>query len=277
MVRNSPIGVFDSGVGGLAVARYLQRCLPQENFVFFGDTAHLPYGDRSAQELLAYTKAISQFLLAHNLKALVVACNTVSTIAGDWLRVNLNIPVIDVINPVARHLSAVYRPGQQVGLVGTKVTVSSGIYEKRIRLNGGYFDFKAWAMPELVPMIECININHTKVQQLLKQYADRLTWSQLDGLILGCTHYPWVYEQFREVLSERTDLWDAGLITAQELRAQLTAGNLLNTDDATKSGNWLFYLSESRANVQDLIARFWGGCQIELVKWYGLSLEPSKR
>lgn len=265
----APIGVFDSGMGGLAVARYLQQSLPKENFIFFGDTAHLPYGSRSPKELMGYFEVIVDFLLQHRIKALVVACNTMSTVAGEWLRDQFAIPVINVIDPIAARLSGVYERGQRLGLVGTTVTVNSGVYEKRIRQHGGRFALEAWAVPELVPMIEELRIDNGGIERLLKSYADRFNWRQLDGMILGCTHYPWVYQQFQAVLGPKVKLWDAGEVTAQQLKDQLIAHDLLTSSAAREQGDWLFYLTELRPNIQNLIARFWRDYDLRVVNWQG--------
>ncbi len=275
----NPIGIFDSGMGGLAIARALKRYLPQEDFIFLGDTLHLPYGNLSPDIIASYGQTMVQFLAQQPVKAIVVACNTVSSVLGDWLAwyaTVLQLPIVNVIDPLARQVSGYYHAGQTVGLVGTVATIRSGVYEQRIWEQGGRFALVTWALSKLASLIERQPMDMVAIERLLHSYADDPVqgWKQqpLAGMILGCTHYAWVGSQFQALLGDTVRVWDAEEATAQALVGQLQQAELLRTasSSAYAPGQWRFYLSKMQPNMLQTIHHLWQPAeiaQISLVRW----------
>lgn len=258
--NNLAIGVFDSGMGGLSVAQALKQALPRENFIFIADSAHLPYGDRSAAELAEYSQGMADFLAKQPIKALVIACNTVSSLFSKQLSQQLNIPVVNVIDPLAAKIGGFYQKPAHLGLVGTALTIKQGYYADKITSSNPELTLSSWAMPELVPMIEQKPIQREKIFEVILDYAKRYHWEKLDGLILGCTHYPWVYQEFRAALDRAAPyhdvtLWHANLATANSLKELLAKEGKLN--GAEDVGSWHFYLTQPKANLAYNIQLNW--------------------
>jgi len=189
-MKEQPIGIFDSGVGGLTVAHAIKQILPGESLVYFGDTAHLPYGDKSAESIRYYSQKITEFLLEHNSKVILVACNSASASAFESLKKefeNTTI-LIDVINPVVNYLST--RNFKRIGVIGTKRTISSGTYEQKIKEKSPSTFVVSMATPLLVPMIEEGFIFDDISNAIIRSYLSNESLSGIEALILGCTHYP---------------------------------------------------------------------------------------
>ncbi len=228
-MRNGPIGVFDSGFGGLSAVRELIRLLPQENVVYFGDNARIPYGDKSAQTIREYAAQDAAFLLSRGVKAILAACGTVSSVALESLEQRIPVPVVGVIEPAARQALKLSKNGV-IGVMGTEATVRSGAYEKALRALGGERELKvvSVACPLLVPLVEngyvasdC-EITHLAV----REYLQPILASGADAVILGCTHYPLI----RSVIAQewgREALVNTGLEAAKELKRLLSAQNAL--------------------------------------------------
>lgn len=190
IVNSQPIGVFDSGAGGLTVLKHLIRTMPSEHFIYLGDTARLPYGNKSASTVQKYSLECSLFLLEHSVKLIVVACNTASALALPYLAQRLSIPVVGVIEPAAEFVARKFSHGN-VGVIGTRATVESNVYGKTIRLlSNNRLNVFSVACPLFVPMIEEGFASHPIAEIAAGEYLEQLSRVKLNALVLGCTHYP---------------------------------------------------------------------------------------
>jgi glutamate racemase len=200
-VKKQPIGIFDSGVGGLTVAHAIKQILPGESLVYFGDTAHLPYGDKSAESIKNYSRRITEFLLDHNSKVVLVACNSASASAFDTLRLEFGerTILIDVIDPVVEYLST--RNFARIGVIGTKRTISSGTYENKVREKSPATAVISMATPLLVPMIEEGFIYDDISNAIIRTYLSDKSLDGIQALILGCTHYPIIKNQISKIFN----------------------------------------------------------------------------
>lgn len=225
----SPIGIFDSGVGGLTVAHAIKQILPNEPLVYFGDTAHLPYGDKSAEAIIYYSDRIADFLLEQGAKVLVVACNSASASAWESLSQKLGgkLPLLNVIDPVVKDVNR--RDYQRVGLIGTKRTIDSGTYEQKLKEGNGASMLSSMATPLLVPMIEEGFIFDDISNAIIRSYLSKEAMRNLDALILGCTHYPIIKNQINKFFNFSVDILDSSRIVAQNLQQILSEHKLLNT------------------------------------------------
>jgi len=239
----APIGIFDSGIGGLTVAHAVKSLLPNENIIYFGDTARVPYGDKSAETIQAYSKEIVDFLLKKNCKIILIACNSASAAATSMLRNYLpkNIPLMCVIDPVVEYVGANYA-GKNIGLIGTKQTVNSKVFANKIAALNKEIDFSALATPLLVPVIE-EGFHHKKlIHEVLEEYLSKPVLSNIDGLILGCTHYPLIKEAIQKFYQDKIDLIDSSFVTAEKLKTFLADNNLQNENE--QPGEIICYLSD---------------------------------
>lgn len=223
---NNPIGIFDSGVGGLTVAKAIRKLLPQEDVIYFGDTAHLPYGEKSPEAIRNYSLRIAEFLVESGAKAIVIACNSASAVATDLLkdRFEPNIPVVNVIDPVVQ---AINKNITDVGIIGTRATIGSGVYQDKITT--AYTDKKvhALATPLLVPIIEEGLEKSIIAKQALEHYLSMPEMENIQALIPGCTHYPLLSKTLRELLGKNTVLIDTPNIVAKHTLNVLTVNDLL--------------------------------------------------
>jgi glutamate racemase len=217
-----PIGVFDSGIGGLTVARELLRQLPDEPLLYFGDTARVPYGSKSGETVIRFTLEAGEFLRGQGIKALVVACNTASAYALPALAERLALPVIGVIESGARAAAEV-APRGRIGVIGTAATIASRAYEEELaRVAPGARVFAA-ACPLLVPLIEEGWLDRAATRLVAEEYLAPLVAERLDALILGCTHYPLLRPLLQQVMGEGVQLVDAGHHTAVAVAERLGA------------------------------------------------------
>ncbi len=187
--RSLPVGVFDSGIGGLTVLRRLRRALPHESFVYLGDTARVPYGNRSEHTVVRYARMACSFLTGQGIKALIVACNTVSAVAIDMLRVEFDIPVLGVIDPPARAACRL-RPAGRIGVLGTRRTVSSGAYDRAVKRADSRCEVSSSPAPLFVPLAEEGWLEGEVPLLVARHYLAPLVERSIDALVLGCTHYP---------------------------------------------------------------------------------------
>lgn len=222
----SPIGIFDSGLGGLTVVREVMRQLPHERIVYFGDTARVPYGPKSPETVRRYSLEISRFLIAHDVKAIVVACNTATAHALSVLKRELAIPVIGVIEPGARAAVAATRRGE-LGVIGTAGTIGSGAYERAIRAIAPDVEILARACPLFVPLIEEGWLDSEATRLIAREYLAPLQSSNVDTLVLGCTHYPLLKPLLAELLGPDVALIDSAQETAAETARVLGERRLL--------------------------------------------------
>ena len=241
--RNAPVGVFDSGVGGLTVAREIMRNLPSEKIVYFGDTARVPYGSKSKETVIRYSRQIIRFLLEQQVKAIVVACNTASAFALDAVKDELDIPIIGVIEAGARVAAAETR-NKRVGVIGTVGTVGSGIHEAYLKKIDPQIQVMGKACPLFVPLVEEGWLHDPVTVEVASRYLKELQEKEIDTLILGCTHYPLLRSTIREIMGEKVRLVNPAYETALELGNLLKEKNLLSTGTQQEEFPYRFYVSD---------------------------------
>jgi glutamate racemase len=253
--RTAPIGVFDSGIGGLTVAREIMRQLPAESIVYFGDTARVPYGPKSPDTVRRYSHEIAEFLRAQGVKAIVVACNTATAHALPMLQAEQPIPVIGVVEPGARAAVNASRGGT-VGVIGTTGTVASGAYERAIRALRGDATVLSTPCPLFVPFVEEGWLTHEATQLVAHEYLDPLRDRQVDTLVLGCTHYPLLKPLIGDVVGRSVRLIDSAEETAAELGRVLDARGLSAPTDTTPRHR--FVASDAPDHFSRMAERFLG-------------------
>lgn len=231
---SKPIGIYDSGIGGLTVAHAITRLLPNEDIIYFGDTAHLPYGDKSEAAIQAYSVKIADVLLKKGCKVIVIACNSASSAAYELLKeyVRKDAHIINVIDPMIEHVVAHY-PNKNVGLIGTKRTVNSGIYSSRIEEANQHISLQALATPLLAPMIEEGFFNNQISHEIISQYLADPTLANISALILACTHYPLIKKEINEFYNQKVNILDSSEIVANALSDHLHKNGLLNTGNGS--------------------------------------------
>jgi glutamate racemase len=250
-----PIGVFDSGIGGLTVVRALRHHLPFENVVYFGDTARVPYGPKSPQVVREYAAQDADFLLSHGVKMIVIACNTVSAVALDVVQKRAKVPVIGVIYPGAAAAAAA-TARKRVGVIGTLATIGSGAYVHALRqLDPGITAFSS-ACPLFVPLAEEGWIDHPATQLIAREYLFPLKLEKIDTLILGCTHYPVLRSAIGAVMDAGVALIDSGEAAALEVGRALDAEGLRN--GSRQRANVKFFVSDLPAKFTEIGERFLG-------------------
>lgn len=260
---DQPIGIFDSGVGGLTVAREIKRMLPNEDLIYFGDTKHLPYGEKSQEAIIGYVTRITNFLLGKNCKAIVIACNSATANAlKEVLELAGNrVPVIDVINPVAEKVA--YEIHNNVGVIATKATVNSGLYRKSIRKHNKFIKVDELATPLLVPAIEEGFKNHPITHAIIYNYLSNSKLKNIETLILGCTHYPLLIDEIKQYYGNRVRVIDSPTIVANELKHILEKHHLLN--EKNQNPEYRFYVSDLTKNFEKISKKIFGKTiQLEL-------------
>ena len=253
---DAPIGVFDSGIGGLTVAQEVIRQLPHESVIYFGDTARVPYGPKSPDTVRRYSREIAGFLRGEGVKSIVVACNTATAHALGTLRDELDMPVIGVVEPGARAAAAVTRTGR-IGVIGTAGTIKSGAYERAIRAIDSRFIITARACPLFVPLVEEGWTDHDVTRLVAREYLAPLAEANIDTLVLGCTHYPLLKPLLSEVLGPGVRLIDSAEETAAETARTLATASLGASDAAEPS--YRFIASDDPLQFLQLGQRFLGG------------------
>lgn len=242
--KTAPIGVFDSGVGGLTVAREIMRNLPKEDIVYFGDTARVPYGSKSKDNIIRFSRQIIHFLQTKGVKAIVIACNTASALALDTVKDEFDIPIIGVVEPGARAALAVTE-NQKIGVIGTEATVRSSMYEKIIHEINPEVSVLAKACPLFVPLVEEGFKRHKVTDEIIEYYLAELKESDIDALILGCTHYPLLRSKIREYVGEKITLVNPAYETAMDLKRILKEMDMENPDIEGDHGSYSFYVSDA--------------------------------
>ncbi len=261
-MKNQPIGIFDSGVGGLTVAQAIKQILPGESVVYFGDTAHLPYGDKSAESIRYYSGKITEFLIGHDSKIVLVACNSASASAFDTLKEEFRekLILIDVIDPVVNYLST--RKFGKVGIIGTKRTISSGTYDHKLKVKSPDTEVVSMATPLLVPMIEEGFIFDDISNAIIRTYLSNEMLSGIQALVLGCTHYPIIKNQISRFFNFNVEVIDSARIVSLVLKETLEKNDLLN--DSGKV-NDRFYVSDYTPYFEKIARMFFEG-EINLKK-----------
>jgi glutamate racemase len=255
-VKEQPIGIFDSGVGGLTVAHAIKQILPGENLIYFGDTAHLPYGDKSEESIRYYSHRITEFLLEHNSKVVLVACNSASASAFEYLKKEFREKTIlfDVIDPVVDYIST--RNFNKIGVIGTKRTISSGTYEHKIRRKSITTEVVSLATPLLVPMIEEGFIFDDISNAIIRTYLSNESLNGIQALILGCTHYPIIKNQISKIFNFNIEVIDSARIVSMILRETLENKGLINDSGNVKD---TFFVSDYTTYFEKIARMFFEG------------------
>ena len=261
-MNNQPIGIFDSGVGGLTVAHAIKQILPGESLIYFGDTAHLPYGDKSEEAIRFYSGKITEFLLNHNAKVVLIACNSASASAFEFLKEEFGSKTIllDVIDPVVDYIST--RKFDKIGVIGTKRTISSGTYEQKVNAKSPETSIVSLATPLFVPMIEEGFIFDDISNAIIRTYLANESLAGIQALILGCTHYPIIRNQINKFFNFNVEVVDSARIVSGILRETLEKKNLLNDSGDVKDQ---FYVSDYTYYFEKIARMFFEG-EINLSK-----------
>ena len=241
--KNAPIGVFDSGIGGLTVAREIMRNLPSEKIVYFGDTARVPYGSKSQGTIIRYSRQIIRFLLSQEVKAIVIACNTASSFALNTVRQEFPLPVLGVIDAGAAVAASVTR-NQRIGVIGTEGTISSRIHERVLKQLNPAVQVFGKACPLFCPLVEEGWLHDEITTQVARRYLDELKGKDIDTLILGCTHYPLIRSTIRDVMGEHVQLVNPAYETALELKALLEKMDLCCEGSTQEDFPYRFFVSD---------------------------------
>jgi glutamate racemase len=263
MEKEKPIGVFDSGIGGLTVVKRLSSVLPRESIVYFGDTARVPYGSKSNSTVIEYSIQDTNFLLYKNVKAVVVACNTASSIAIPALKNKYTVPVIGVILPGA---DMAYKETQngRIGVIGTRATISNSAYSNAIKEIDDKIEVFEKACPLFVPLAEEGWTHHKAAYQIAEEYLKELREKNIDTLVLGCTHYPLLADVIQEVIGSNVKLIDSGIATAEVVRNEISRIGL-ETNSAVP-GNLDLYVSDVPTKFKEVAELFLGRTINDVVK-----------
>lgn len=240
--KKAPIGVFDSGVGGLTVAREIMRQLPDENIVYFGDTARLPYGSKSKESIIRFSRQIIRFLQTRRVKAIVIACNTATAQALEAARQEFDTPIIGVIEPGARAAIAETK-NKKIGVVGTEGTILSRMYTRVIREMEPEAEVLGKACPLFVPLVEEGFTKHHITEEVIDIYLKEMKESEVDTMILGCTHYPLLRSAIMEYMGEDVRIVNPAYEAAMDLKKLLEERNLSNEDG--EFNKYEFYVSDA--------------------------------
>jgi len=252
----APIGIFDSGIGGLTVAHAIKELLPDEQLIYFGDTAHLPYGDKSTAAIQAYSVKIADFLIRKGCKVIVVACNSASASANELLKeyTASRAKVINVIDPIVDELAQNGSTGQ-VGVIGTRRTIDSRVYSKKVLSRSPGCQVHELAAPLLVPMIEEGFLHNKVSQDILQNYLGDKIFDNISSLVLGCTHYPLIGEEIRRFFDNRVKIINSSQVTARALATYLKEQSMLAS---TQERNDIFYVSDYTLTFEHQAKRFFG-------------------
>jgi glutamate racemase len=257
--RRLPLGVFDSGIGGLTVLRELHGALPGESFLYLGDTARVPYGNRSEHTVVRYARMACGFLTGRGIKALIVACNTVSAVALDILRVEFDLPVLGVIDPPAKAACRA-RPGGRIGVLGTRRTIESGAYEKAVRKADSRCEVFSAGAPLFVPLAEEGWVGGEVPELVARQYLAPIVAKRIDALVLGCTHYPLLIPVLGKVLADLAGgdvpiIDSAGSVAAEAADFLEQRGLSRPRDDPPST---MFHVTDNPAAFTEVGRRFLG-------------------
>ena len=244
-MKDSPIGIFDSGIGGLTVAHAITKALPNENIIYFGDTKHLPYGEKSKEAIQTFSKKIIKFLIEKKCKIIVVACNSASSVADETVyRVSASTPIYNVIDPVVKEVIKICSD-YNIGVIGTKATIGSGIYESKIKSECSTSNVISLATPLLAPMIEEGFINEKISNTVIANYLANPVLKNIDHLILACTHYPLIHKEIDEYYKGGVNVIDSANIVAIHIANELKKENLLNYSTKTEHHFYVSNYTES--------------------------------
>lgn len=255
-MEKKAIGVFDSGLGGLTAVKQMLKVLPNEDIVYFGDTGRVPYGNRSNKTISKYAMQDAKFLLHHNVKMVVAACGTVSSVAGD-LSEALGVPYTGVVNPTVYTAVKVTR-NKKIGVIGTSATIASHSYKKRILETHPDYEVFEQDCPLFVPLVEngFVDKNDPIVHLTVERYLQPLIKENVDTVIMGCTHYPILREAIQDIMGENVALIDSGMETAYYAKKVLKREGMLSEDE--ENGKTQFYVSDTPDNFEKVAEIFLG-------------------
>ena len=256
MKKTNPIGVFDSGIGGLTVGHQITKLMPNERLVYFGDTKHLPYGDKSAEAIKRFSKSITQFLIKQECKMVVIACNTASALAFEEVESICNklaIP-LNVIDPIVKYTGE--SSAKSVGIIGTKNTINSQVYSNKITQKNSDINTFSLATPLLVPMIEEGFYNHKISSTIIANYLGDENLKNIDHLILGCTHYPLIEDDIQQYYGEQVQIINSAKIVSQFVKKCLSEKYLLAEKPAEKAHQ--FFVSDYTDSFEQSAQHFFG-------------------
>ena len=255
MEKEKPVGVFDSGIGGLTVVKRIASTLPLENIVYFGDTARVPYGSKSNATVIEYSMQDAKFLINKNVKAIVVACNTASSTALAELKKNFNIPIIGMIEPGAEMAAKETKNGR-IGVIGTRATINNKAYSTELKKIDKKFFVYEKACPLFVPLAEEGWTKHKATYEIAEEYLKELRELKIDTLVLGCTHYPILSEVIQEVIGKDVALIDSGIASAEVVKKEL---NRIGFETNSNSqGRQSFYVSDLPVKFKEVAELFLG-------------------
>ncbi|UCF70291.1 MAG: glutamate racemase [candidate division WOR-3 bacterium] len=252
-MKHNPIGVFDSGIGGLTVVKAVKKMLPREDIIYLGDTARLPYGTKSVDAIIQFSIEDTQFLVDRGAKYIVIACYSSASVALDVIRKEFSVPVIGVIQPGVRKAMEVARTGK-IGVIGTSLTIYSGAYEKAFKELGARAEILGRACPLFVPLVEEGWVDHAVSRMVAQDYLEPLKKDGIDTLLLGCTHYPLLMKVIRDILGD-INYVDASTEVGVELAQNLRRLGLQNPDGM---GSTSIYLTDLSMNFKEIGERFLG-------------------
>ncbi len=255
MNRTNPIGIFDSGIGGLTVVKRLTSFLPNENVIYFGDTARVPYGSKSNETVIEYSIQDAQFLSKKNIKLLIVACNTASSVAIDVLKEKFNLPVIGMIEPGAK-LALEKTKNKRIGVIGTYATIGNSAYAKQLRTIDPATQVFEKACPLFVPLAEEGWTHHDATKLIAEEYLEEFKRHEIDTLILGCTHYPILADIIHEVMGDDVALIDSGTAASLVVENHLDGRGLKNSSNML--GTHHFFVSDVPKKFKEIAERFLG-------------------
>ena len=254
MTASHPIGIFDSGLGGLTVARAIRERMPAESIVYFGDTARVPYGPKSKDTILQFTREAEQFFREHQVKCIVIACNTASALALPTIRNEITTPIIGVINPGAAAAVAA-TTSKKIGVIGTNATINSDAYTHAIHHLDESVTVYAQPCPLFVPLVEEGWCDRPATNLIIEEYLSPLRSANIDTLVLGCTHYPLLTEQIGTFMGSDTTLVDSASTCAVELESLLAEQSIQSVD---QEGTEAFFVTDAAARFTELGTRFLG-------------------
>lgn len=255
MNKSNPIGIFDSGIGGLTVVKSVNTYLPSESIIYFGDTARVPYGSKSNSTIIEYALQDAQFLAKKNVKLIIVACNTASAVAIDELKSKFEIPIIGMINPGAK--TAINETkNKRIGVIGTETTILNKAYSKAINKIDKEIKVFEKACPLFVPLAEEGWINHPATKLIAEEYLSELKKENIDTLILGCTHYPILKDVIQEVIGKNVKLIDSGSAASVEVNEYLEGRGIKNFQH--NIGKYEYYVSDVPKKFKEIADRFLG-------------------
>ncbi len=249
------IGIFDSGIGGLTVARAIEKILPRHSLLYFGDTARTPYGTKSADVIIDYSLRNGEFLLERGAKLIVIGCNSASSVATEKLRTEFAVPVLEVIGPAAQRAASLTKVGR-IGVIGTRATVRSGVYEETMAAIQPNYQVIPIPCPLLVPLVEEGWLDSRETKMILRKYLHPLKSWQIDTLILGCTHYPLLKELIQVRVGSKVSLIDSSVEVARTLKDLIDNCSELQRDNT--SVRHQFFFSDITTAARNAAATIFG-------------------